>query len=68
MKFEKREITLNETDSLSDMYHFEKALFKAYEEGKNKAESRQVVSAMETRMQALYSEGERLKKTIDKLN
>ena len=33
MKLEKREITLNEADSLKDIYYIEKALFTAYAEG-----------------------------------
>ena len=32
MKLEKREITLNEQDSLKDMLHFEKLLLKCYVE------------------------------------
>ena len=30
MKFEKREITLNETDSLKDVYYLEKTLLREY--------------------------------------
>jgi hypothetical protein len=33
MKLEKREITLNEADSLKDIYYIEKALLTAYAEG-----------------------------------
>ena len=33
MKLEKREITLNEADSLKDIYYIEKALLAAYAEG-----------------------------------
>jgi hypothetical protein len=33
MKLEKREITLNEADSLKDIYYIEKALLTAYTEG-----------------------------------
>ena len=33
MKLEKREITLNEADSLKDMYYMEKSLWTAYAEG-----------------------------------
>ena len=33
MKLEKREITLNEADSLKDIYYMEKTLFTVYAEG-----------------------------------
>ena len=33
MRLEKREITLNEADSLKDMYYMEKLLWTAYAEG-----------------------------------
>ena len=33
MKLEKREITLNEADSLKDIYYIEKTLLTAYVEG-----------------------------------
>ena len=35
MKLEKREITLNEADSLKDMYYIEKSLWTTYAERKN---------------------------------
>ena len=35
MKLEKREITLNEADSLKDMYYIEKSLWTAYSERKS---------------------------------
>ena len=41
MKLEKREITLNERDSLLDMYFFERLLEKAYESGAKLAERKE---------------------------
>ena len=41
MKLEKREITLNERDSLLDMYFFERLLEKEYALGSTKAERKE---------------------------
>ena len=41
MKLEKREITLNETDSLKDMYILEKALCREYGQGEKFAERKE---------------------------
>ena len=35
MKLEKREITLNEADSLKDIFYLEKTLLREYEEGED---------------------------------
>ena len=42
MKLEKREITLNEADSIKDMYFYEKNLQFCYEKALEKAERKEV--------------------------
>ncbi len=48
MKLKKREITLNEADSLQDMYYMEKALARGYEEGIALALKRETVNEWES--------------------
>lgn len=47
MKLEKREITLNESDSLKDIYYMEKTLLSAYAEGEVFAVRREVGNELE---------------------
>ena len=42
MKLEKREITLNEADSIKDMYFYEKSLQMGYEQALENAERKEV--------------------------
>ena len=42
MKLEKREITLNEADSLKDIFYLERTLFREYREGQSNMERREV--------------------------
>ena len=42
MKLEKREITLNEADSIKDMYFYEKSLQMSYEQALENAERKEV--------------------------
>ena len=42
MKLEKREITLNEADSLKDVYYLEETLLRAYEAGRTLAARKEV--------------------------
>ena len=46
MKLEKREITLNETDSLKDMFFWEKFLSSEYKEGAKRAERKETESEL----------------------
>ena len=55
MKLEKREITLNEKDSLKDMYFLEKNLQTQYEQGVKFAERKET----EGELSALMREAER---------
>ena len=50
MKLEKREITLNEADSLKDIYYIEKALLTAYAEGGIFAVRKEVENELELLM------------------
>ena len=47
MKLEKREITLNEADSLKDIYYLEKSLFEGYAEIEKFAVRKEVVNELE---------------------
>ncbi len=42
MKLEKREITLNEADSLKDVFYLERTLFREYSGGKDYAERKEL--------------------------
>lgn len=50
MKLEKREITLNEADSIQDVFYMEKALLHAYSLHMAKAERKETRSKMMTLM------------------
>lgn len=50
MKIEKREITLNERDTLKDMLFFEKGLLREYVSSMEKAERKETRTLLETRM------------------
>ncbi len=68
MKLEKREITLNEADSLRDMLVFEKVLLHAYVLRSEKAERKEVRAKLtdfitET-MQSTYVVADLLKKSL----
>ena len=67
MKLEKREITLNEADSLRDMYYLEISLQAAYEKNATKTERKDVFLALEKRANQLLEESRKLKKSIDAL-
>ncbi len=69
MKLKKREITLNEKDSLKDMYYLEKALLSAYERGIEGATQKQTVNELtrfkkqtEEELQSILSLWEKSKK------
>ena len=47
MKLEKREITLNEKDSVSDVFYLEKLLLQEYENGRGLANRKEVQNELE---------------------
>jgi hypothetical protein len=48
MKLEKREITLNEADSLKDVFYIERTLFREYSEGKGRSDRKDVNNELAT--------------------
>ena len=56
MKIEKREITLNERDTLKDMLFFEKGLLREYASAVEKAERKETRSLLEERMRETAKE------------
>ena len=66
MKLEKREVTLNEKDTLSDMLFFERSLAAAYREavgGVDRKEERALLCEHETALQTVM---ERLEEALRK--
>ncbi len=55
MKLKKREITLNEADSLQDVYYMEKILSEGYSEGKNISSRKETLLLLDS----LQKEGEK---------
>ncbi len=66
MRFKKREITLNEADSLKDMLYMEELLVSAYESGRGDAERKEVALAMEGLCIQSRAEKERVEKLWEK--
>ena len=60
MKLEKREITLNEADSLKDMYYIEKSLWTAYAERENFVVRREVENELEQLIKQTEEDKERM--------
>lgn len=56
MKLEKREMTLNEKDSITDMLEFERGLLLAYASACVKAERKETRGAIVERMRSLCEE------------
>ncbi len=59
MKFKKREITLNEADSLHDVFCLEEYLEKAYEEGSRFSFRKETLNVLSTLGQTAGKEKER---------
>ena len=66
MKLEKREITLNELDSLKDVYYFEKTLLREYENAAKKAERKEAQNEIARLLEEVKGEAESAKKRIEK--
>lgn len=60
MKLEKREITLNEYDSLKDAYYLEKTLLREYAEGREAAQRKETEGELSRLMREV---GEDMEKT-----
>ena len=60
MKLEKREITLNEYDSLKDTYYLEKTLLREYAEGREAAQRKETEGELSRLMREV---GEDMEKT-----
>lgn len=56
MKLEKREITLNETDSISDVAYFDKCLLYAYQESLTKTKRKETAKRLLRQMQETAEE------------
>ena len=67
MKLEKREITLNEKDSVTDMLYLEKNLLFAYKEGLKSAERKQMEGFCREKITETQEELTRLQKEIDNI-
>ncbi len=61
MKLKKREITLNEADSLKDVFFTEKALSSAYEAGDSYAFRKETANELTTLKDLALTETERVK-------
>ncbi len=60
MKLKKREITLNEADSLKDVFFTEKALERAYGEGDNYAFRKETANELSTLKGIAVEEAEKM--------
>ena len=67
MKLEKREITLNEKDSLQDARYMQKGLLSAYLQGLEQVERKEVRQYIQQRITELQKEERSLGKQIEKL-
>ncbi len=70
MKLEKREITLNERDSIMDVYYFEKHLLNVYTETLSKATRKEVRGVLSMLMKEVGEDmgitADLLKKAVEK--
>ncbi len=64
MKLEKREITLNEKDSLQDMFFMEQILLNSYEEGLKQAKRKELHLEMRSRIEDIKREMQGIKKQL----
>ncbi len=60
MKLKKREITLNEADSLKDVFFTENALMRAYEEGDSFAFRKETANALSALRERARLEAEKV--------
>ena len=67
MRLEKREVTLNEKDTLLDMMFFEQALQKKYREFAEKTQGKEVRCTLLEHAQVLDEKISRLQKLLEKV-
>ena len=67
MKLEKREITLNEKDSVTDMLYMEKMLLERYETYETQTEIKEIKGLCKERAEDARAEIRRLEKSIEKI-
>ena len=65
MKLEKREITLNEKDSLKDIYYFEKTLLQEYEKAAKSVTRKEVKNELNRLLEGLQKETQTLREEIN---
>ena len=58
MKLEKREITLNEADSLKDVFYLEKALLSAYADGESYLERKEAFNELSSLLSEAQKDAE----------
>ncbi len=61
MKLKKREITLNEADSMKDVFFIEQALYKSYDEGAGFAFRKETANELAALKGMAQGEAERIK-------
>ncbi len=67
MKLKKREITLNEADSLLDVAYLEKGIISAYENARRGARRKEVVNEVEALLQAALMDEDEVEKLLKKV-
>jgi rubrerythrin len=67
MKLEKREITLNEKDSITDMLYLEKTLLSVYEKGLKTTESKQAKGFCQEKIAEIQGEIVHLQREIENI-
>lgn len=67
MKLEKREITLNEKDSLQDVCYMQKGLLTAYVQGLDGVERKEIRQYIRQRVEEIRKETQNLEKQIENL-
>ncbi len=67
MKLKKREITLNEEDSLLDVVYFERGLISAYESARLGANRKEVVNEVEILQNAALLDEDEVEKLLKKV-
>ena len=66
MRLEKREVTLNEKDTLRDMIFFEESLMLVYQESASAVEGKEIKCVLEQHAEDLKEKLERLTKLLNK--
>ena len=67
MKLEKREITLNEKDSVTDMLYMEKMVLEGYETCEKQTEIKEIKGLCKEKEEETRTEIQALEKSIEKI-